>query len=30
VIPDLKLSDLGLFSGRRWAFVPLQDGAGPV
>ncbi len=29
VIPDLKLSDRGLFSGRRWGFVPLQDGAGP-
>lgn len=23
VIPDLKLSDRGLFSGRRWAFQPL-------
>jgi adenine deaminase len=22
VIPDLKLSDRGLFSGSRWAFVP--------
>ena len=25
VIPDLKLSDRGLFSGRRWAFQPLFD-----
>ncbi len=24
VIPDLKLSDRGLFSGARWGFVPLQ------
>ncbi|HWA10586.1 MAG TPA: adenine deaminase C-terminal domain-containing protein, partial [Opitutaceae bacterium] len=23
VIPDLKLSDRGLFSGRKWKFVPL-------
>ncbi|MDB6168612.1 MAG: adenine deaminase [Verrucomicrobia bacterium] len=23
VIPDLKLSDRGLFSGRKWGFVPL-------
>ena len=25
VIPDLKLSDRGLFSGRRWGFQPLFD-----
>jgi adenine deaminase len=25
VIPDLKLSDRGLFSGKRWAFTPLFD-----
>ncbi len=24
VIPDLKLSDRGLFSGSRWSFLPLQ------
>ena len=24
VIPDLKLSDVGLFSGESWGFVPLQ------
>jgi adenine deaminase len=23
VIPDLKLSDRGLFSGTKWAFEPL-------
>jgi adenine deaminase len=26
VIPDLKLSDRGLFSGARWAFQPLFEG----
>jgi adenine deaminase len=26
VIPDLKLSDRGLFSGKRWAFEPLFRG----
>jgi adenine deaminase len=26
VIPDLKLSDRGLFSGTRWAFQPLFEG----
>jgi adenine deaminase len=26
VIPDLKLSDRGLFSGTRWEFVPLAGG----
>ncbi|HVZ63658.1 MAG TPA: adenine deaminase [Lacunisphaera sp.] len=25
VIPDLKLSDRGLFSAKRWGFVPLVD-----
>ncbi len=25
VIPDLKLSDRGLFSAAKWSFVPLQD-----
>ena len=25
VIPDLKLSDRGLFSGTQWAFTPLVD-----
>ena len=25
VIPDLKLSDRGLFSGKKWAFVPLVE-----
>ena len=25
VIPDLKLSDRGLFSGRRWCYQPLFD-----
>jgi len=25
VIPDLKLSDRGLFSGNRWAFVPRSE-----
>jgi adenine deaminase len=25
VIPDLKLSDRGLFSGRRWVYQPLFD-----
>jgi adenine deaminase len=25
VIPDLKLSDRGLFSGRRWVHQPLFD-----
>jgi len=24
VIPELKLSDKGLFDGKRFAFVPLQ------
>jgi hypothetical protein len=28
VIPDLKLSDRGLFSGTRWAFQPLFEGQG--
>jgi len=23
VIPDLKLSDKGLFSGKKWIFEPL-------
>ncbi len=27
VIPDLKLSDRGLFSSSSWGFVPLQDPA---
>ncbi|MBS0661732.1 MAG: adenine deaminase [Verrucomicrobia bacterium] len=26
VIPDLKLSDRGLFSGTKWSFVPRQGG----
>jgi len=26
VIPDLKLSDRGLFSGAKWAFQPLFGG----
>jgi len=26
VIPDLKLSDRGLFSGAKWSFVPVQGG----
>jgi adenine deaminase len=25
VIPDLKLSDRGLFSGTKWAFTPVQE-----
>jgi adenine deaminase len=25
VIPDLKLSDRGLFSATRWSFTPLVD-----
>jgi len=28
VIPDLKLSDRGLFSGAKWAEVPVFDEAG--
>lgn len=27
VIPDLKLSDRGLFSSQRWSFVPLEETA---
>ena len=26
VIPDLKLSDRGLFSAAQWGFTPLQEG----
>jgi adenine deaminase len=26
VIPDLKLSDRGLFSAKRWGFVPVAGG----
>jgi len=28
VIPDLKLSDRGLFSAAKWGFVPVDSGAG--
>jgi adenine deaminase len=27
VIPDLKLSDRGLFSARRWGFLPAGEPA---